>query len=91
MSPSIAGARSSSPGPVKVDWDMPPPIYFFTLKCMAPLSVIDGDIAIMAPGLADMGQPAASCRVRIELVSRWDILNAPPLNVPTSSDVLFVD
>ena len=32
-----------------------------------------------------MGQPMASCRVRMVLVSRWLMRYEPPLNVPTSS------
>ena len=54
------------------------------LNLTAPLRVMEGDMAIMTPGLAVMGQPMASCSVTIELVSRCEMRNAPPLNVPTS-------
>lgn len=48
-------------------------------------------MAIMTPGLAVMGQPIASCNVRMEFVSRWEMRKAPPLNVPMSLDVVDVD
>lgn len=91
MSPSTGGASSSSPGPVKVEWVISPPNSFFTLNLTAPFKETEGDMAIMAPGLAVIGQPMASCRVSIELVSLWDTRNAPPLKVPTSSADPAVD
>ena len=61
ISPSIGGPSSSSPGPVKVDELISPPATsFFMENLYAPLSEIDGDMAIMTPGLAVSGQPMAS-------------------------------
>ena len=48
-------------------------------------------MAIMTPGLAVMGQPMASCRVRREFVSRCEMRKAPPLKVPTSLALVEVD
>ena len=44
-----------------------------------------GGCSCNLPGFAVIGQPMASCRVRIVLVSRWLMRYEPPLNVPTSS------
>jgi hypothetical protein len=74
---------------VNVEWAISPPISsFFMLNLMAPFSVTEGDMAIMAPGLAVMGHPMASWMVTIELVSRCEMRYEPPLNVPTSSDAV---
>jgi hypothetical protein len=52
MSPIEGGAKSSSPGPVYVDLDISPPISAFLREnLILPLSVIVGDIAIIAPVL----------------------------------------
>ena len=51
MSPRAGGARSSSPGPVKVELDISLPVTsFFIENLMAPLSTMLGDMEIMAPG-----------------------------------------
>lgn len=50
MSPRDEGASKSSPGPVKVEWVISPPMTsFFIENLMAPLSVMVGVMAIIAP------------------------------------------
>jgi hypothetical protein len=50
MSPSEAGARRSSPGPVKVECAISPPaISFFMENLTVPFRVTEGDMAIIAP------------------------------------------
>jgi hypothetical protein len=52
MSPSMCGARSSSPGPVKVELaSSAPEIIFLSPSFTVPLSVMVGDMAIMVPYL----------------------------------------
>ena len=52
MSPRVGGAKRSSPGPVKVEVPISPPaMSFFRENFTAPLRVMDGDMAIMTPGV----------------------------------------